>query len=114
MEYLSNEKKITNIKTFIIKYSLVGGIIMWTVNGQIKEYLNSIINNLIDPLFSMDLDKNGKPDLDVVKKWKIKIGGAVFPVGKFILDTVKTIVVVAIMIHCINYLIKNTYFLERI
>ncbi len=114
MNYLNNEKKITNIKTFVLKYSLVGGIIMWTVNGQIKEYLTSIINNLIDPLFSMDLDQNGKPDLDIIKKWKVKVGGATFPIGKFVLDTIKTAVIVSIMIYFINYLITNTYFLERI
>ena len=87
---------------------------MWTVNSSIKEFLTSFINNTIEPLFSMDLDGDGRPDLQAIKKFKFTVKGAVFPVGKILLDLIKTIITVFIMLIFINYIIKHTFFLEKI
>ena len=114
LNHISHDKEIGNLKTFLIKYSLVGGVIMWTVNSSIKEFLTSFINNTVEPLFSIDLDGDGRPDLQKVKNWKVKVKGATFPVGKILLDLIKTIVTVAIMLVFINYIIKHTFFLEKI
>ena len=113
-DFLTNEKKITNLKQFILTYSFLGGVIMWTMNGQIRDFLNTLVNGIIEPLFSMDLDENGKPDLAFVKKYKVTIKGATFPLGKILIEFVKTAVVVLCMFTFIYYLIKNTFLLERI
>lgn len=89
------------IKKFIIKYSLLSGLFVWAIGSHFKDFTKCIIESLIHPFISLDLNQDGHPDLEYLKHFKITILNSTFPIGKLflaIIDFVAEILLIFIVI----------------
>ena len=111
MKNLLKTKKLS-VSDFIIKTSVLTSLFVWLLGNKSSEFLTSITNLLIDPIFSIDLNNNGEPDLKELEKFNIKIGGKKLLVGKIILEFVKLIFHMFVIYIIIYYGIKKTKFLS--
>jgi len=88
-EILNNNN--TTVKNFFIKTTVITSLIVWILGKHCSNFLKSISNLLIDPLFSIDLDQNGIPDLKELDKYNVTIGNIKLPLGRILLELIKLI-----------------------
>ena len=69
---LDNETK--HMKRFIIKYTVLSSIITWIFSDRARCTITKFFDTFIDPLFSVDLNNDGKPDLGKLKSFTFYIG----------------------------------------
>ena len=60
------------------------------------------------PLFSIDLDRNGEPDLKQIQKYTAKILGTKYPFGKVLLELIKTLVTIFVVYLSVVFFSKYT------
>ena len=53
---------------FIVKQAVVTSAITFLIAGQTQKLASLIVDTLVEPLFSIDLDKDGNPDLKQMEK----------------------------------------------
>ena len=63
-------KQITFNK-FLVKYAVVVSVITWIISAQLRTLSIVLINVLIEPLFSFDLNNDGEPDLKQLEKYVV-------------------------------------------
>ena len=106
------QKEITDFKKFMVKYSFISSILIWTLSNHIQNLIRVAIDTFIDPFFAIDLDNNGEPDFDRVKKLHVNILGVHIRYGEFLVELLKTILIIVLMYQVIMYLIHNTDIFE--
>ena len=74
MKEIINNNNNKTVKNFIIKTTAITSLIVWILGSHTSNFLKSLSNLLIDPLFSIDLDQNGIPDLKELDKYNVTIG----------------------------------------
>ena len=102
--FKNNKILSSEIKKFIIRYSVIASVVIWIIGSHIKDFNEDFINSLIKPFFSIDLDQNGEPDFQQLGKLSFKLGPFSFPIGKIIYALLKLILELS-MIYAIVYLI---------
>jgi large-conductance mechanosensitive channel len=90
MKKILNNNKST-VKQFIIKTTVITSLIVWILGSHASNFLKSISNLLIDPLFSIDLDQDGIPDLKELNKYNVTIGNIKLPLGRILIESIKLI-----------------------
>tara|TARA_B110000003_G_scaffold260326_1_gene281055 strand:+ start:765 stop:1121 length:357 start_codon:yes stop_codon:yes gene_type:complete len=90
-ETLNNNNSNSTVKNFIIKTTVITSLIVWILGSHTSNFLKSLSNLLIDPLFSIDLDNNGIPDLKELDKYNVKIGNIKLPLGRILIELLKLI-----------------------
>jgi len=90
------------IKQFIIRNSVISAVSIWVIGAYLRDFLSDMIDYLIQPLFSVDLDKNGEPDLEQLAKMIFNVGPIKFPAGKMLYSIIK-FVLELIFIYIIIY-----------
>lgn len=110
---LSSKKKInlppldTKFKKFFIKYSVLSSIITFVFARLYIEYVDSLLLCILDPLLSIDLDKNGVPDLEQLKKFKLKIFNITIPIGLLIYKTISFLIKAVLLYYIIIWILNN-------
>ena len=95
-------------KTFIIKNTVFATAITFLLGYQIRIFINTLVDTIIEPLFSIDLNNDGKSDLKQLKKISQKMFGVNFPLGKLILEFSKTILTILIIYLIVKLLTRYT------
>lgn len=103
-----NKTQELSFKKFIIKYTVVASVITWLIASNMKELLDIIIDSLIEPIFSIDIDNDGKPDILQAKQWITDVLGCKFPIGKILLAFVKTVIYMFIVYLCVIAIFRYT------
>lgn len=103
-----NKTQELSFKKFIIKYTVVASVITWLIASNMKELLDIIIDSLIEPIFSIDIDNDGKPDILQAKQWITDVLGFKFPIGKILLAFVKTVIYMFIIYLCVITIFRYT------
>lgn len=102
---LNNPK---TLKTFIIKYSIIASVFNLVLANIYNEYVNKFINYLVSPLFNLDLNNNGEPDVEELKNYTITINNRKLHVGLLIFNlitlSIKLVILYFIITRLINYL----------
>ena len=115
-EYNDNQviyqKEITDFKKFMVKYSFISSILIWTLSNHIQNLIKVGIDTFIDPLFAIDIDNNGEPDLERIRKLSLRVFGVHFYYGEFLVELLKTAIITILMYKLIMYLIKYTDIFE--
>jgi hypothetical protein len=111
MKQLLKTKKIS-VSDFVIKTSVLSSLFVWLLGNKASDFLTSITNLLIDPLFSFDLNNNGEPDLKDLEKFNIKLFGKKILVGKILLELIKLVFHMFVIYSIIFIAIKKTNFLS--
>ena len=96
------------IVEFTTKNAIILSGITFTVGSQMRALSAVIVNSLVDPLFSMDLDNNGTPDLKQMKNYVAKISGIKFPIGLLFLELIRTIVTILLLYYTISFIVYKT------
>ena len=104
--------KNLSVSDFIIKTSVLTSLFVWLLGNKTSDFLTSITNLLIDPLFSFDLNNNGEPDLKDLEKFNIIICGKKILLGKIILEFIKLAFHLFVIYIVIYYAIKKTNLLS--
>ena len=55
-------KQVTDFKQFIIKYSFISSILMWTLSDRAQNLIRLGIDAFVDPIFAIDLNNDGTKD----------------------------------------------------
>jgi len=105
-------KQVTDFKQFIVKYSFISSILMWTLSDRAQNLIRLGIDAFIDPIFAIDLNNDGEPDIDRIKRLQLSFCGIHIKYGEFLVELVKSIIVCYCMYKIINYLIHNTDIFE--
>ena len=97
--FLNSQLKMNNetehMKKFIIKYTVLSSIITWIFSDRARCTITKFFDTFVDPLLSVDLNNDGKPDLHKLKTCTFYIGKTKFPIGDFILELLKTILIIS-------------------
>ena len=108
----TKSKQVTDFKQFIIKYSFISSILMWTLSDRAQNLIRLGIDAFVDPIFAIDLNNDGEPDIDRIKRLQLSFCGIHIKYGEFLVELVKSIIVCYGMYMIINYLIHNTDIFE--
>jgi large-conductance mechanosensitive channel len=107
-----NKSQETAFKKFIIRYTVVGSVCTWLLATQLREFLDAIVDNITEPLFSMDINKDGKPDIQQLNKMILDVSGIKFPVGRILLGIIKTIFAIILIYLMVQLLYRYTDLLK--
>jgi len=101
-------KKINGLKSFITKYTVIASALTWLIGSQVRSLTVVILDTLVDPLFSIDLNDDGKPDLKQLDNMITDFLGFKFPVGKLVMEILKTILTLVLLYIFITIFINYT------
>lgn len=108
---LSNNDKLS-IQEFIIKYSIIASLFTFIVGGRIGSFLDELINLIIEPFFSIDLNENGEPDLKELIKYNLQVGRVKLPLGKILLELIKLLMKILILYYIIKFILNYTNLID--
>lgn len=72
------------LKKYIIKSALIASIIVWAIGSHLKDFTNIVADSIITPFLKVDLNEDGKSDINQIITWKITFGKISFPIGQII------------------------------
>jgi len=96
------------ILEFTTKNAIILSGITFTIGSQMRSLSAAIVNSLVDPLFSIDLDNNGVPDLKQMKRYATRFLGIKFPFGLLFLELMRTIVTILLLYYTISFIVHKT------
>ena len=104
-----NTKKDSNkiLKKYIINISVLTSTIVLIIANIYNDYMDKILRDLIAPLFSVDLNGDGEPDMKQLRDAKVKIGKMIFPVGNLIYNILMLSIKIGILYLIVKLLIKK-------
>ena len=95
------------LKKYIINISVLTSTIVLIVANMYTEYIDKILKDIIAPLFSIDLDNNGVPDLQQLKNYHITVRNVKFPLGNLIYNLSILVIKIFILYLITVYLLKK-------
>ena len=111
---IKNNKKYVKLdddfSRFLIKHAVLASAFTFLLGVQIRELISQLVDTILKPLFSVDLDKNGEPDMKQLKRFTTNIMGIKYPVGKLFLELIKTIITIGVIYLSIVFLTRYTKF----
>jgi len=99
-------QKDPSFKTFILKYTVISSVLCLILADIYKQHINALISYVVDPIFSIDLDNNGEPDLKQLKEWSVKLNRSTIPIGLIIYNVFIVILKVVLLFVILHMLIK--------
>ena len=90
-------------KKYMINVSVLSSVIILVISTIFNQYMTQLFKDIIDPIFSKDLNYENKPDLYYVNMVNFTLFNTTFPLGNIIYNTVMVI----IKIIALYYIIKN-------
>lgn len=96
------------IRKMIIKYSVIISLFTFTVSHFFKKGIEDVADVFIDMALTLDLDRNGEPDLSQLKRFNINILGVNMAMGNLIYALLKLFLQLAIVYLIILAVIKYT------
>ena len=103
-----NNNNNTTVKNFIIKTTVITSLIVWILGNHTSNFLKSLSDLLIDPLFSIDLDKDGIPDLKELDRYNVTIGNIKLPFGRILIEFLKLLFNILFVLLFIYIIINFT------
>lgn len=95
------------LKKFIIKYSIIASVFNLVLANLYNNYVDKFINYLVSPMFNLDLNNNGEPDVNELKNYKIEINNRKIHVGLFLFNLIVLIIKLLILYFIITFLINK-------
>ena len=72
------------------------------VAGLVSNTISTLVNVLVDPIVSVDLDQNGVPDMQRMKSLTFRVGPFVFPIGRLLAELLRAAVSLALIWLCLS------------
>ena len=64
-----------NFSKFLIKHAVIASAFTFLLGYQLRELISVLIDTIIKPLFSIDLNADGEPDLKQIKNFTTNVLG---------------------------------------
>ena len=96
------------ISQFMIKYSIISSVIVWIIGSSLQQGLTNILDALMSPLFKMDLNDDGTPDLHQLKEMDVKIGNYNLPAGILLFNIIQVGIKVLIVYAVLYFILFKT------
>ncbi len=93
---------------FVVKKAVVASAITYLIASQVQSLASLTVDTLVEPLFSIDLDRDGNPDLKQLEKFVVKLFGIKFPLGKLITQLIKFIVFLFFIYITLTFFMEYT------
>ena len=77
-----NMLNFTNFRQFLINNNVLTTAIGFVIASQLETLVNAIINNIVDPLLSQDINKDGKNDF-TFELFGLKLGQMLYDILRF-------------------------------
>lgn len=74
---------------FLKDNDIFAAVIAALISSHVSDLSNSLINNILLPIIGSDSDKDGKPDINKLKKYNIKLGSITLHIGKLLISFIK-------------------------
>ena len=101
-------KKPKDLKSFIVKHTVIASALTWLIGSQVRTFTTVVLDTLVDPLFSIDLNNDGKPDLKQLDKMVTEFLGYKFPIGKLFMECIKIVITLFLLYFFVNLFVKYT------
>lgn len=97
------------VKKLIFKYSVITTVISLLLADLYVSYSSKYINLILTPLFSIDLNNDGEPDLTQLKKYNLKLLQTYnLPIGLIIYHTFILALKLLLILIPFSYISKHT------
>ena len=83
-------KKVPTVSGFLTEQAVISGAMGWIFGSYFRDCLKTFMDTFLDPLLSFDLDDDGEPDMEYIKRMRFRMGGTNIPVGKFVHTLVRS------------------------
>ena len=93
---------------FIIKQAILATAFTYLIAGQVQKLASIFVDTIIEPLFSIDLDNDGNPDLKQLEKYVVKLFNIKFSLGKLIAQFVKFCFFLIFIFIILTFFMKHT------
>lgn len=90
---------VTNFFSFLKENNIMEAAIATVFSRMIADLSYSFIDNILLPIFKIDLNNDGKPDLDSFINTKLDIFGCKIKLGLFILEIFKFFSILLILYY---------------
>ena len=92
-----------SFRQFLIKNNVFVTVVGMLVGAELRTLVLSVTNNLIDPIFNVDLNNDGKDDLKCLFDSEGKLFGMTFKYGRVIKDLLHFIIMIIIAFIIASY-----------
>ena len=96
------------MKKVIIKYSVIISLFTFTLSKFFKRAIDQIVDVFLSPLFAIDINQDGKPDINQLRKWNIKFGDTELKFGQLIFAIIKLILQILVVYLILLFTLKYT------
>jgi large-conductance mechanosensitive channel len=79
------------------------------LSTNILDISQAFVDNLILPIFDIDLNNDGIKDKQIIENYKLDIFGAQFKIGKFLIASIKFIITFYVMYLISSMIQKYRY-----
>ena len=104
MPHIKNTK---DLHTFVLKYSIISSVTTLVMAHMYNEYIDKFVVYLISPIFSFDLNNDGKPDLEQIKQFSLTLGKTKIPLGLILFNLAILIIKIVILYYILKLLISK-------
>jgi len=94
--------------TFIAKYSIITAVVTLVVAQMYNTHIDRFVSYIVAPLFSVDLNMNGHPDLMQMRNYQFSVFNAKFkfPIGMIFYNFIELCVKLLILLIIIKLMLK--------
>jgi hypothetical protein len=96
------------MRKVIIKYSVIIALFTFTVSKFFKTAIDQIVDVFLSPLLTVDINKDGKPDLKQLQRMDIKIGNVNFKIGQLLFAIIKLFLQILVVYLILSFILNHT------
>jgi len=89
---------INKMREYIVKQGIIDDAIGVAIGKHIGNVTESLFNNVVLPLFKIDLNNDGNGDFNLLENYNLKLFNVHLSIGKFIVDFIKFLAIIYLLI----------------
>lgn len=98
----------SDLKLFVSENRLYSVIIGTVLASFVTEISYSVINNIIMPILTTDINNNKKDDMKDLQKWEVNIFSKKIYIGKFLYSFIRFAIILVILVYINKMKVRNT------
>lgn len=87
----------SDLLDFVSENSLMSSVIGTIIALNANDMAKSLADDVIIPIFDRDLDDDGRPDVNIIKNFKVTITGVPVRMGEFLLKVLRLLIIIVIV-----------------
>lgn len=98
----------SDLKLFVSENRLYSVIIGTVLASFVTEISYSVINNIIMPILTTDINNNKKDDMKDLQSWEVNIFSKKIYIGKFLYSFIRFAIILVILVYINKMKVRNT------